>query len=574
MNTSPAIVPPVPVSPDAPFSTNGSTVVDGQPITARTQVDVTPSDPSLELHGFLITHLESNQYRGVKAKFARPVTDDSTRERAAVTPGAAFPSQLQSTAVGRGVSGSTQTVNLNVSQFISDASSATGEVGTVRRFGNVRGSALFAPASNTDGVAPTIAASAGSSTGTSAQFALTATDRLGDNVSAGSVVRALVLYRGVGSDGPWLNAELTRVGSTNTWKGTGPGTGSEIEWFAQAVDGAGNVSVTSQKATFGAAQFVVGLQAGTNSPSGGFADGYGATAQFFDPRAAALDGVGNLFVADSSNNLIRRISPAGDVTTYAGSEQGFQDSTDPFTASFFDPRGIAVDGLGDVFVADHGYNLIRKIAPDGAVTTIGGSRFEAGYADGPGAVARFEGPWGMAVDSVGNVFVADSTNGTIRKLTPAGVVSTVAGAPASLVGVGSADGTGAAARFNNPRGLAIDSADNLYIADYGNNLIRRMTPAGVVTTVYGTGAEVLAGPEGLDLDASGNLIVAASCQVVQIAPNRTAAVLAGSSTDCRYADGAGAQARFAAPTDVVLDGSGGGFVVDRGSNTIRRLTQR
>jgi len=105
-------------------------------------------------------------------------------------------------------------------------------------------------------------------------------------------------------------------------------------------------------------------------------------------------------------------------------------------------------------------------------------------------------------------------------------------------------------------------------------LIRRMTPAGVVTTVYGAGAEVLAGPEGLDLDGSGNLIVAASCQVVRIAPNRTAVVLAGSSTDCRYADGAGVLARFAAPTDVVLDGSGGGFVVDRGSNTIRRLTQR
>jgi sugar lactone lactonase YvrE len=223
---------------------------------------------------------------------------------------------------------------------------------------------------------------------------------------------------------------------------------------------------------------------------GGSADGTGAAARFNGPSGVAVDGAGNVFVADNGNNTIRKVTPSGVVTTLAGTagSYGSADGTGA-AARFCSPSGVAVDGAGNVFVAD-GNNTIRKITPSGVVTTFAGTAGSYGSADGTGGAARFSSPEGVAVDGAGNVFVADTGNNTVRKITPAGVVTTLAGSADSS---GSADGTGAAARFNGPQGVAVDGSGNVFVADTGNNAIRKISTSGVVTTIVGVAAPRSAG---------------------------------------------------------------------------------
>ena len=189
------------------------------------------------------------------------------------------------------------------------------------------------------------------------------------------------------------------------------------------------------------------------------------------------------------NDTIRKITPAGVVTTFAGTagQSGSADGTGA-AARFTNPEGTAVDGAGNVYVADTFNDTIRKITPAGVVTTLAGTAGQGGSADGTGAAARFAFPTGVAVDGAGNVYVADTDNDTIRKITPAGVVTTLAGTAGQS---GSADGTGAAARFNSPFGLAVDGAGNIYVADEDNDAIREITPAGVVSTLAGTAGQAV-----------------------------------------------------------------------------------
>ena len=198
----------------------------------------------------------------------------------------------------------------------------------------------------------------------------------------------------------------------------------------------------------------------------------------------AVDAAGNVYVADTGNDTIRKITPAGVVTTLAGTagQAGSADGTGT-AARFNEPDGVAVDAAGNVYVADTNNDTIRKITPAGVVTTLAGTAGQAGSADGTGAAAQFNAPEGVAVDGAGNVYVADTGNDTIRKITPAGVVTTLAGTAGQ---VGSADGTGSAARFNDPDGVAVDGAGNVYVADTINDTIREITPAGVVTTLAGS----------------------------------------------------------------------------------------
>ncbi len=215
----------------------------------------------------------------------------------------------------------------------------------------------------------------------------------------------------------------------------------------------------------------------------GSADGTGSAAQFNQPEGVAVDGAGDVYVADSENDTIRKVTPAGVVTTLAGApEQNGSADGAGSAAQFYGPEGLAVDGAGNVYVADTDNDTIRKITPAGVVTTLAGSPGRPGSADGTGSAARFYGPSGVAVDGAGYVYVVDGANDTIRKITPAGVVTTLAGSPGQY---GSADGTGSAARFIIPTGIALDSAGNLYVSDTGNDTIRKITPAGVVTTLAG-----------------------------------------------------------------------------------------
>lgn len=204
-----------------------------------------------------------------------------------------------------------------------------------------------------------------------------------------------------------------------------------------------------------------------------YVDGTGTAASFTGPYGAALDAAGNLYVADGDGNMIRKISPSGVVTTLAGSlSEGSADGTGK-AASFFTPLGVAVNAQGIVYVADQGNNCIRQISPAGVVTTLAGnSHTHGGYGDGIGTNATFNMPSGIAVDKQGNIYVADSGNNRIRKIDPYGEVTTLAGTGQK----GSANGPASAASFNNPVGIAVDSAGNVYVADTDNYLIRKISP--------------------------------------------------------------------------------------------------
>jgi sugar lactone lactonase YvrE len=210
-------------------------------------------------------------------------------------------------------------------------------------------------------------------------------------------------------------------------------------------------------------------------------DGPGTLATFSSPQGLALDGSGNLYVADATNHTVRKITPQGEVSTLAGAAgmAGYADGTGT-AARFNYPSGLAVDSAGNVYVADQANNVIRRITPAGVVSTIAGVGVVSGADDGTGSAALFNRPVALVLDGSGNLLVADGGNATIRKITPAGVVSTLAGLPTVD---GNQDGAGSGAMFNQPKALALDGAGNLYVVEAGNDAIRKVTPDGVVTTL-------------------------------------------------------------------------------------------
>jgi D-alanyl-D-alanine dipeptidase len=314
----------------------------------------------------------------------------------------------------------------------------------------------------------------------------------------------------------------------------------------------------------------------------GNTDGVGAVARFDPPTGVAIDSAGNLYVADSHNNTIRKITPAGVVTTFAGMA-GVTGSTDATGAAarFYSPQGVATDNAGNVYVADSGNGTIRKITPAGRVTTLAGTAFVTGSTDATGAAASFWHPIGVATDSAGNVYVADSSNSTIRKITPARRVTTLAG----TAGVrGSTDGTGAAASFRGPSGVATDSAGNVYVADSGNHAIRRITPAGRVTTLAGsagvTGSTDATGaaasfsfPYDIAIDSTGNFYVADGANTIRkITPAGVVTTLAGTAGVRGSTDATGAAASFNSPAGVATDSAGNVYVAEISNYTIRKIT--
>jgi len=274
-----------------------------------------------------------------------------------------------------------------------------------------------------------------------------------------------------------------------------------------AVDASGNVYVADYRNNLIRAISTAGVVT-TLAGSGvqGFANGTGAYALFNQPTGVAVDAAGNVYVADNNNNLIREITPAGVVTTLAGSGTLGSANGTASSASFSFPQGVAVDAAGNIYVADYGNNQVRKISSAGVVTTLAG-KDSAGAANGIDTAATFNQPTGVAVDAAGNVYVADEGNNLIRKISPAGMVSTFAGSGAA----GAVNGTGTSASFNGPTGVAVDAAGNVYVADYGNNIVREINPAGVVSTL-GTGtatdSKLFKGPYGVAVDAAGNVYVA------------------------------------------------------------------
>jgi sugar lactone lactonase YvrE len=353
----------------------------------------------------------------------------------------------------------------------------------------------------------------------------------------------------------------------------------------------------------------------------GASDGASTNAQFNNPQGVAVDGAGNLYVADTGNDMIRKITPTGIVSTIAGSA-GVSGSVDGTNALFNQPSAIAVSSSGNVYVADTGNNTIRMITPAGVVSTLAGSAGVAGSANATGTNALFNEPQGIAVDAAGNVYVADYGNDIIRMITPAGVVSTLAGFSGNP---GSADGTRPAALFNQPTAIAIDSATNLYVADAANSTVRKITPAGVVTTIAGSAGNfglfnatgtnaIFYQPAGIAVDAATNVYVADTFNnaVRKIAPSGAVTIFSplsaqfsqptglafgngtlfvadtgngtiraitngavlniAGSPSMGAANGPGLSARFAVPQSVAVNGNGNAYVADSANSTIRKIT--
>ena len=275
-----------------------------------------------------------------------------------------------------------------------------------------------------------------------------------------------------------------------------------------------------------------------------------------------MDSSGNITVADSANHQIRKITPAGVVTTLAGN--GTAGSTDGTGtgAQFSSPGGVTVDLSGNVYVADTNNHTIRKVTAAGGVTTLAGNSTTSGSADGAGTAAQFFHPSGVALDASGNIYVADSGNHLIRRVSPLGVVTAIAGSGLA----GTADGTGTAAQFNNPTGVAVDSSGNIVIADTGSHTIRQMTPAGVVTTVAGlpgyTGSQDGANPlfnrpQGVATDAAGNIYVADTSNhtLRKISTSGQTTTIGGSALVPGSAEGT-TLARFNQPVGIAVDAYG------------------
>ncbi len=309
------------------------------------------------------------------------------------------------------------------------------------------------------------------------------------------------------------------AGSTGSVDGTG--TAAQFNQpFGIALDSSGNLYVADKKNNVIrkiSSSGVVTTVAGTASNAGGSANGTGTAASFNQPAGVVVDSGGNIYVADSGNNVIRKITSAGVVTTLAGvvGQSGAANSASGVSATFNTPYDVAVDGSGNVYVAEFGNNAIRKVTSSGTVTTFAGTPGVSGSTDATGTAASFNQPTSIALDSSGNLYVSDSGNNTIRKVSSAGVVTTIAGQTGKT---GSADGTGTAALFKSPRGVAVDSGGNIYVADSENGTIRKISSAGVVTTLAGetgsfatangTGSAALFDvPEGIAVDSSGNLYV-------------------------------------------------------------------
>jgi len=341
--------------------------------------------------------------------------------------------------------------------------------------------------------------------------------------------------------------------------------------------GAVTVRTGGQTATGPVFNYVYTVTVSTLAGSGTNGSADGTPGQFFYPSADACDGEGNVYVADTYNNSIRKITPAGVVSTLAGGAQGFVDGNGT-AAKFSSPTGVACDGQGNIYVADAGNNSIRMITPAGAVSTLAGNG-KQGLVNGTGAAALFFEPTGIACDGQGNIYVADERNNCVRKITPAGVVSTLAGSGAP----GFANGNGTAALFFYPAGIACDGQGNIYVADQFNQRIRVITPSGTVSTLAGSGAVGFAdgdgttaqfnNPSDVASDGQGNIYVAdiANRRIRKITPAGMVSTLAGNGT-AGYFDGDGTAALFNGPAGVAVDAKGNIYVADRLNVRIRKIT--
>jgi len=365
---------------------------------------------------------------------------------------------------------------------------------------------------------------------------------------------------------------------------------------AVATDSAGNTYFLSLNCAFKLDQSGGLTRVAGNSRPGYSGDGGPATsAQLANPVGVAVDVAGNLFIADTNNSRVRRVSTSGIITTVAGNGVlGFAgDGGAATSAQLANPTGVAVDGSGNLFVADTNSNVtpaannrIRKVSPNGLITTVAGNGSWGFSGDGgPATSAQLATPAGVALDGSGNLFIADSRNGRVRKVSASGVITTVAGNGAA--GSSGDGGPATSAQLGGPDGVAVDASGNLWIADGVTSLVRKVSTNGIITTVAGNGFSSFSGdggpatsarlsiPAGVAIDVAGNLVIADSgnSRIRKVSTNAIINTIAGNGIGGASGDGGPATgASLAAPNAVAVDGSGNLFIADYANNSVRKVS--
>ncbi len=378
--------------------------------------------------------------------------------------------------------------------------------------------------------------------------------------------------------------ELTTSGDLSVTAGNTLDYETETQYTIQVSvsDGVNEAQATITLDVINIIEVTVEIVAGSTTNANGSANGIGTDARFFLPADLVVNTDGILYVAERQNHLIRAIDANNNVTTFAGGASSQSIDGIGAAAGFNAPLGIDADASGNLYVADQVSDVIRKITQNAEVTTIVGESNEDGYIDGPIVDARFNTPRGLAVADDGTIYVVDAGNHAIRKISN-DMVSTLAGNGTN----GFADGQGTSATFNAPHSIAIDNVGNLYVADGSNQRIRKVTPDGVVTTIAGNGdiglvdgpgpdAEFGSNLRGIAVDDNQNIYVSdTSNHVIRMLINNGGSydviTLAGLAGNSGYMDGEGSDAQFSGPAGITYAGNNTLYLTEEGGNRIRKL---
>jgi len=380
-------------------------------------------------------------------------------------------------------------------------------------------------------------------------------------------------------------------GGTSTTGDGAPATSAELfKPQGAAVDAQGNIFIVEEEASRIRKVSPSGIisTVGGNGRAGYSGDSGPATsAQIFEPWAVAVDGQGNIFVADAGNRRVREISTDGNINTVAGGGSiNIRDGSPATSAPIGVPTAVAIDPQGNFFISDQTYNRVWKVSPAGSIATAAGSG-TAGYSGdgGPATSAQIWGPTGVAVDSQGNLFISDSGNDRIRKVSPGGIITTVAGNGG--VGYSGDGGPATSAQLWAPEGLATDGQNNLFIADTANSRIRKVSPGGIITTVAGAGGFGNSGdggpaisaqldfPSAVAVDQQGNIFIADlnNDRIRKVSPTGTITTVAGNGQFGYSGDGGPATAaQLFSPQGIAVDALGNLYIADTTNLRIRKVS--